>query len=106
MEYTVREVRMQRCYRIFAVLTHERHLRPGALSWIRFHRAQKQKILSLGRYDIVITTFETLVRQHKAHIDVSNIEDTLLSFSWHRIVLDEGNRLSGPVEPKLSRQRI
>ena len=46
----------------------------------------------MGSFDIVITTFETLVRQHKRHIDANKKEDTLFSFLWHRIVLDEGNR--------------
>jgi SWI/SNF-related matrix-associated actin-dependent regulator of chromatin subfamily A3 len=44
----------------------------------------------VGNYDIVITTFETLERQHKKHNNSKGIEDTLFSFSWHRIVLDEG----------------
>jgi SWI/SNF-related matrix-associated actin-dependent regulator of chromatin subfamily A3 len=57
---------------------------------MRFHGSQKRKTLSLSRYDIVITTFETLVRQLKRHENPKCIEDTLFSFSWHRIVLDEG----------------
>lgn len=71
-----------------------RHVKQDALSWIRFHKAQKRKILTLGSFDIVITTFETLVRQQKKFLDVNNKEDTLFSFSWHRIVLDEGNSAS------------
>lgn len=57
---------------------------------MRFHGSSKRKTLILGRYDIVITTFETLVRQQKKHLDPKYIEDTLFNFSWHRIVLDEG----------------
>ena len=57
---------------------------------MRFHGSNKRKTLVLGNYDIVITTFETLVRQQKKYIDRKYIEDTLFNFSWHRIVLDEG----------------
>jgi len=61
---------------------------------MRFHGSSKKKTLDLGRHDIVITTFETLVRQQKKHLDTEYKEDTLFSFSWHRIVLDEGKRVS------------
>jgi SWI/SNF-related matrix-associated actin-dependent regulator of chromatin subfamily A3 len=67
-----------------------RHLRPDTLTWMRFHGSQKRKVLTLGIFDIVITTFETLVRQQKKHLDPKCVEDTLFSFSWHRIILDEG----------------
>ena len=70
-----------------------RHLKAQTLSWVRFHGSQKRKLLSLGGYDIVITTFETVVGQQKKHNDAKCLEDTLFSFAWHRIVLDEGKRL-------------
>lgn len=70
-----------------------RHLRPGSLTWMRFHGTQKRKTLALGRHDIVITTFETLVRQLKRHLDSKVVEDTLFSFFWHRIVLDEAHTI-------------
>jgi SNF2 family DNA or RNA helicase len=57
---------------------------------MRFHGANKRKTLTLGSYDIIITTFETLVRQQKKYLDPNYKEDTLFKFSWHRIVLDEG----------------
>jgi SWI/SNF-related matrix-associated actin-dependent regulator of chromatin subfamily A3 len=57
---------------------------------MRFHGVQKRSTLDFGRHDIVITTFETLVRQQKKHVDPEYKQDTIFSFSWHRIVLDEG----------------
>jgi len=56
---------------------------------MRFHGPQKRKTLSFSTYDIVITTYETLVSQQKKHKD-PKYGDTLFSFAWHRIVLDEG----------------
>jgi SWI/SNF-related matrix-associated actin-dependent regulator of chromatin subfamily A3 len=44
----------------------------------------------LGGYDIVITTYETLMGQQKKHNDPAYTGTTLFSFAWHRIVLDEG----------------
>jgi SWI/SNF-related matrix-associated actin-dependent regulator of chromatin subfamily A3 len=44
----------------------------------------------LGGYDIVITTYETLMNQQKKHNDPAYTDTTLFSFAWHRIVLDEG----------------
>jgi len=56
---------------------------------MRFHRPQKHKLLSFSTYDIIITTYETLVSKQKKHKDLKH-GDTLFSFAWHRIVLDEG----------------
>ena len=67
-----------------------RHLKPNSLSWLRFHSSQKRKMLSVGSYDIVITTYETLMGQQKKHNDPTHTDTTLFSFAWHRIVLDEG----------------
>lgn len=67
-----------------------RHLQPNTLKWMRYHGSRKRKTLSISSYDIVITTFETLVRQRKKHMDPKCLDDTLFSYSWHRIVLDEG----------------
>jgi SNF2 family DNA or RNA helicase len=61
------------------------------LKWMRFHGSRKRKALSITYYDIVITTFETLVRQRKKHIDPKCLEDTIFSYSWHRVVLDEAH---------------
>ncbi|TVY84850.1 DNA repair protein RAD5A, partial [Lachnellula suecica] len=72
----------------------KRHLRPNSLSWIRFHGSQKRKTLSLGQFDIVMTTFETLASEQKKHLDPKYTKDTLFSFFWHRIVLDEGKLFS------------
>jgi len=47
-------------------------------------------LLALGGYDIVITTYETLMGQQKKHNDPAYTDTTLFSFAWHRIVLDEG----------------
>ncbi|EXJ71754.1 uncharacterized protein A1O5_05564 [Cladophialophora psammophila CBS 110553] len=68
-----------------------RHLKPRSLSWLRFHGSQKHKLLSLGSYDIVITTYETLMGQLKKHNDPKWTDGTLFSFAWHRIVLDEAH---------------
>ncbi|EXJ84685.1 hypothetical protein A1O3_05355 [Capronia epimyces CBS 606.96] len=69
----------------------ERHLKPNTLSWFAFHGSQKRKLLSLGGYDIVITTYETLMGQLKKHNDPKRTGSTLFYFAWHRIVLDEAH---------------
>ncbi|CZR65227.1 uncharacterized protein PAC_15127 [Phialocephala subalpina] len=71
----------------------KRHLKENTLTWMRFHGTQKKKTWTLGNFDIVITTFETLVRQQKRHEDPECRDDTLFSFSWHRIVLDEAHTI-------------
>jgi SNF2 family DNA or RNA helicase len=73
-----------------------RHLKPDSLSWFKFHTSQKRKLLSLGGYDIIITTYETLMGQMKKHNDATETGSTLFSFAWHRIILDEG------IFPKIS----
>jgi SWI/SNF-related matrix-associated actin-dependent regulator of chromatin subfamily A3 len=45
----------------------------------------------MGPYDIDTTTYETLMGQLKKHNDPKRTDDTLFSFAWHRIVLDEGS---------------
>jgi SNF2 family DNA or RNA helicase len=57
---------------------------------MRFHGNTKRRTLDLARHDIVITTFETLVSEQNRDLNPEYQKDTLFSFSWHRIVLDEG----------------
>ena len=75
------------------ILTHTRHLRANTLKWTRLRGPRKRKAPSLSYYDIVITTYETLVRQRKKHMDTKVFEENVYSYAWHRIVLDEGKSL-------------
>lgn len=70
-----------------------RHLVPNTLSWARIHGSKKRKTTNFSQYDIIITTFETLVSENKKQQDPKSTKcckDTIFSFFWHRIVLDEG----------------
>jgi hypothetical protein len=84
-----------------SVIDLPRHLKPNSLSWFKFHSSQKRKLLSLGGYDIIITTYETLMGQMKKHNDPTWTNSTLFSFAWHRIVLDEGI-FPAPNHPRLA----
>ncbi|KAH8587406.1 SNF2 family N-terminal domain-containing protein [Bisporella sp. PMI_857] len=70
-----------------------RHLRANTLSWMIFHGSRKKKSLSIARYDIVVTTFETLIGQQKKHNDPKHVGNTLYNFWWHRVILDEAHMI-------------
>ncbi len=63
MEYSIEEVILP-TFNVQDYRTDNfRHLRQNSLTWMRFHGTHKRKKLIMRGFDIIITTFETLVRQ-------------------------------------------
>lgn len=57
---------------------------------MRYHgRSRKDLISNIDRYDIVITTYNTLAKEHDAKI-LGKGQSPLHDFAWYRVVLDEG----------------
>jgi SWI/SNF-related matrix-associated actin-dependent regulator of chromatin subfamily A3 len=70
------------------------HLHPSSIHSIVYYGASRQRLLaSLDRYDVVLTTYNTISTDWKRHRssreDVANY--SLFSIEWHRIVLDEAH---------------
>ncbi|KAE8382709.1 P-loop containing nucleoside triphosphate hydrolase protein [Aspergillus bertholletiae] len=64
------------------------HLNAG-MKMMRYHgRSRKELISNIGGYDIVITTYNTLAKEHDAKI-LGKGQSPLHDFAWYRIVLDE-----------------
>jgi SWI/SNF-related matrix-associated actin-dependent regulator of chromatin subfamily A3 len=55
--------------------------------------SKTRSLLAFGSFDIVITTFETLVCDYKNYMSHELMLENLFSFSWHRIIVDEGEYL-------------
>jgi SWI/SNF-related matrix-associated actin-dependent regulator of chromatin subfamily A3 len=67
--------------------TGHRHFRDGSLRVNTFHgESRSTQSTSLMNYDIVLTTFATLVSDCKRHKVLQSVE-------WFRVVLDEGKYL-------------
>lgn len=60
------------------------------MKMMRYHgRSRKELISNIDRYDIVITTYNTLAKEHDAKI-LGKGQSPLHDFAWYRVVLDEG----------------
>ena len=68
------------------------HLKPHTLKWHIFHAKRRvNDRATLSRFDVVITTFQTVSMEWKKHMSYSsNHSNLLFSLRWHRVVLDEG----------------
>jgi SWI/SNF-related matrix-associated actin-dependent regulator of chromatin subfamily A3 len=66
------------------------HLRPNTLKWYVFHGQSKKEAVSLGKYDVVITTYYTISSIWRKQNRENRNSSPLFSTEWHRIVLDEG----------------
>lgn len=77
-------------------LTIGSHVHAHAMSWTIFHGSNRAKFAKKFEcYDIVISTYHTVLAEWKRsaseRIDVGQ---SMHSFSWHRIILDEGMDIS------------
>ncbi|KAE8323577.1 SNF2 family N-terminal domain-containing protein [Aspergillus sergii] len=68
------------------------HLNSG-IKMMRYHgRPRKELISNIDRYDIVITTYNTLAKEHDAKI-LGMGQSPLHDFAWYRVVLDEAHMI-------------
>jgi SNF2 family DNA or RNA helicase len=51
--------------------------------------SRKDSIKDIECYDIVITTYNTLAKEHDAKL-LGRAKSPLHDFAWYRVVLDEG----------------
>lgn len=66
-----------------------RHLN-GSLDYLLYHgRARSESVNKIEEKDIVITTYNTLAKEHSAKL-LGQGKSPLHEIKWHRIVLDEG----------------
>ena len=71
-----------------------RHICPQQIKWHIYHGAQRRrKALELMTYDIILTTYDTVVGDESTGPNDSNDEAGILhACEWHRVVLDEGEQ--------------
>ncbi|KAL4928301.1 SNF2 family N-terminal domain-containing protein [Aspergillus undulatus] len=70
----------------------ENHLN-GSLKVLLYHgRSRKESIQNIEQYDIVITTYNTLAKEHSSK-DLGRGKSPLHEFMWHRVVLDEAHMI-------------
>jgi SWI/SNF-related matrix-associated actin-dependent regulator of chromatin subfamily A3 len=81
----------------------ERHIKDDkALKVFTYHGANKAKKMTsreLGEYDVVVTSYGTLVSELFRGTKVAGkvpAADGLFSMNWRRIVLDEGHQIRNP----------
>ncbi|PQE03808.1 SNF2 family domain-containing protein [Rutstroemia sp. NJR-2017a BBW] len=81
----------------------ERHIKKSkALKVFTYHGANKAKKMTsreLGEYDVVVTSYGTLVSELFHGTKVAGkvpATDGLFSMNWRRIVLDEGHQIRNP----------
>lgn len=71
------------------------HLRPELLRWRLHHGKERlQSVADLTSFDIVLTTYHTLVAEYRRH---EREAQPAYAVHWHRVVLDEGKKVVGNV---------
>lgn len=83
---------------------HQRHVPEGRLSYVVYHGTDKpQTLQKLKKYDVVITTYETLANEFNEEVEEgtkgkgkgkgktkSNVPNGMLfGIKWKRVILDE-----------------
>ncbi len=69
-----------------------RHIHTQKIKWLIYHGTQRRrKVVDLMTYDIVLTTYDTVVGEGFKRSNGANNEAKLLhACEWLRVVLDEG----------------
>lgn len=74
-----------------SVPDYDSHILPKAMTWYVYHgRQRKLDISELARFNIVLTTYETVVADKKKALSQAAHQKSLFGISWQRIILDEG----------------
>lgn len=73
------------------------HVQPKTITWNVYHGHQRGLLIAnLHQFNIVLTTYETIVSDRKRHQRASapvSQQKTLFDIFWHRIIIDEGTPL-------------
>ena len=68
------------------------HMQDKAITWHVYHGPRREsKVAILARFNIVITTYETVVSDKKKASQPMAQQTTLFDITWRRIIMDEGS---------------
>ena len=68
------------------------HIQYKAITWHVYHgRRRESEVAVLAGFNIVITTYETVVSDKKKAAQPMAQQTTLFDVSWKRIIIDEGS---------------
>jgi hypothetical protein len=69
----------------------ECHMHSKSMKWLVYHGGKRKSMLSsLSGFNIILTTYETVVSDEKKSSHPGAAQKSLFSFAWRRIILDEG----------------
>lgn len=83
----------------------DEHCVPGALTYITYYGTNRNLgAEELGKYDVVLTTYQTVVSDHNGGSKVAvegsskrkKTESTLMNIPWKRVIIDEGHQIRNP----------
>ncbi|TLD39477.1 putative snf2 family helicase protein [Venturia nashicola] len=77
----------------------EKHVKPEhALRVLTYHGPKREKLdlKTIGNYDVVITTYETMMSEFFATKTPVPRASGLFSITWRRLILDEGHQIRNP----------
>ncbi|KAL4918898.1 SNF2 family N-terminal domain-containing protein [Aspergillus aurantiobrunneus] len=70
----------------------DNHLKGGIKALLYHGRSRKESIQEIERYKIVVTTYNTLAKEHSAKL-LGRGKSPLHEFAWYRVVLDEAHMI-------------
>ena len=68
------------------------HVQDKAITWHVYHGPRRKRELAvLAKFNVVITTYETVVSDKKKASQLMAQQTTLFDITWLRIIVDEGS---------------